>query len=174
MNREASRDREYLKQALLAAKATARRAEASQAGLQSRMPVDAADVEAADSTFELEVDAMIKRVEQLQDILERQVVRSLLACEGEAVRELSVRDRINRLETLTAVPLAERWQALRELRNELAHDYPLQFERQANRINGAFRAIGTLVEILGALMAYAARRGLADDEAFDKTERIAP
>lgn len=143
----------------MAAAGTVRRAKVSETRLRPRMPVGAGDVEAADADFELEIDALIKRVEQLEDILQRRVVRSLLACEGEAVRELSARDRINRLETLTGVPLAERWQALRELRNRLAHEYPDEPERQAARINDAYAAIGPLIEIFNALSSYATEKG---------------
>lgn len=155
-----SRERRFLQEALTAGSKVARRLKQSRAALLPDMPIQAEHIEPLVDDTTTVIDAMIKRVESLQDLLERRVFRSVLLCEGEPLEGFSARDAANRLEKLGAIPSADAWGELSRLRNRLAHEYPLHPEKQAARINDAFAAIEPLIGVLDTLQSYAETKGL--------------
>ena len=54
--------------------------------------------------------------------------------------------------------VAAAWRRLNDLRNRLAHEYPLDRARQTLLVNDAFAAIGPLLEILARTEAYVRTR----------------
>ena len=69
-------------------------------------------------------EALTSRFARLSDILLQKVLRSLFIVELE--EEGSVRDRINKAEKKGLIDDARKFISLRELRNEIAHDYRLK------------------------------------------------
>jgi|GEM_PF-83289 len=154
--------KEFLAEALAMADAVAVRLRRSQERLGHLFPV-AASVIGSMREDDLEsIDALIKRVENLQDILQRRVFRALLMAEGEAVRGEPAPAIAERLEARGAIVSAAQWKDLADLRNRLAHDYPLNPDIQADRINGAFAAIAPLIGTLDQIRQYIARTSLPD------------
>jgi hypothetical protein len=76
---------------------------------------------------------------------------ALLGALGEEVTAMSVIDRLNRLEQLGWIPLADEWLELRRIRNEFAHDYPENPDLYLVRLRKAMGAGRRLMEILGAI-----------------------
>ena len=71
------------------------------------------------------LDQFIFRFSKLQDAMGAKIFRYLLEYLDEDVTALPMRDILNRLERFRILPDANEWVYIRELRNEIAHDYPL-------------------------------------------------
>lgn len=71
------------------------------------------------------LDQFIFRFSKLQDAMGAKIFRFLLEYLDEDVTTLPMRDILNRLERFQILPDANEWVYIRELRNEIAHDYPL-------------------------------------------------
>ncbi len=121
-------------------------------------PLDGAAFERLTEEMEVALDAMLKRLENLQDILARRVFKGVLLALDEPLDGLSARDIANRLEALGALPDATQWSHLVRLRNRLAHDYPTRPSLQADRLSEAFAAIPTLLSITQGVLEFADRR----------------
>ena len=65
---------------------------------------------------------------------ERLFVDGLLLL-GEDYRDKPFIDALDRLETLALIPSSVWWRELRELRNQIAHEYPERRDEQASAIN---------------------------------------
>lgn len=107
------------------------------------------------------IDAFLKRWENFQDVLEGQVVRGLIILEGETGRVQTRRDRSHFLEKLGLVDAADVWFEAGELRNRLAHSYPLSNPKQIQRINAAASSSGLLIDTFNRLLKYIKRKELA-------------
>lgn len=83
--------------------------------------------------------ALLKRVEQLEDILMR-LFRTLLRLDGVDTSELTNRDIANRMEKWALLASADDWMAIVRLRNRLAHEYPVNPAEQLDRLLQAYRA----------------------------------
>lgn len=71
------------------------------------------------------IDQFIFRFSKLQDAIGAKIFRYLLEFLDEDVSSLPMRDILNRLERYLIIPSADEWIYMRELRNEISHDYPL-------------------------------------------------
>lgn len=69
------------------------------------------------------IDQLIYRYTKLQDALGAKLFPTIVAHLREDAESLTIRDKLDHLERIDAISDAERWQELRELRNQLAHDY---------------------------------------------------
>lgn len=71
------------------------------------------------------IDQFIFRFSKLQDVMGAKIFRYVLELLDEDISSLPMRDILNRLERYLIIPSADEWIYIRELRNEIAHDYPL-------------------------------------------------
>lgn len=71
------------------------------------------------------MDQFIFRFSKLQDAMEAKIFRYVLEYLDEDITTLPMQDILNRLERYQFIESAEEWGYIRELRNEIAHDYPL-------------------------------------------------
>jgi hypothetical protein len=69
------------------------------------------------------IDQLIYRYTKLQDSLGAKLFPLIVAQIREDAESLTILDKLDQLERIDAIADAERWQELRELRNQLAHDY---------------------------------------------------
>ncbi|MDP3430373.1 MAG: hypothetical protein Q8R89_08590 [Desulfomicrobium sp.] len=111
----------------------------------------AADLLALSSNERRLLDQFAYRFTRLQDDMGGRLFPALLGALGEEVTAMSVIDRLNRLEQLGWIPLADEWLELRRIRNEFAHDYPENPELHHVRLRQAMAAGRRLMEILGAI-----------------------
>ena len=88
--------------------------------------------------------ALLKRYEQLQDMLGR-LFRAYLDWELEDVRAMTRRDQANQLEKFHIVADADDWVEAAELRNRLVHEYPMDESEQVDRVNECYVTIAKLV-----------------------------
>ncbi|TXG84738.1 MAG: hypothetical protein E6R12_03595 [Sphingomonadales bacterium] len=105
--------------------------------------------------------ALLKRVEQSQDVLAR-LLRALAAWQGQDAATMTQRDLGNFAEKLNAVDSAEDWMAFVRLRNRLVHEYPLDEAEQVARVNACWAKVGFAAEMMERLRTYAASQGLTE------------
>lgn len=93
--------------------------------LSNILPLTAESYASLDSEQIRCLDQFIFRFSKLQDAMGAKIFRFLLEYLDEDVTALPMRDILNRLERFQILPDANEWVYTRELRNEIAHDYPL-------------------------------------------------
>lgn len=154
----AGRAAALLAQNVAAAEAVAARLRETMEDLGARIPADADAVARLGRLERREVDGMLKQVENLQDVLGGRVFRGVLIVGGVDVSGLTPRDLANRMEALGVVADAAEWRRINDLRNRLAHEYPLDRDRQARLIGEAFAAIRPLLGTLDRVRRHVRER----------------
>jgi hypothetical protein len=81
------------------------------------------------------IDQLVFRFTKLQDELGTNTFRYLLEYLQEDILDKPFRDILNRLERLKIIDSADTWLALRELRIDLTHEYPLLIEETIDKLN---------------------------------------
>lgn len=79
------------------------------------------------------LDMITTRFGKLQDIMGAKIFSLILDILGE--NAVSFRDKLNTLEKLNLLEDAAWWMDLREIRNQLTHDYPDDYESLAKHLN---------------------------------------
>lgn len=104
--------------------------------------------------------ALLKRVEQQQDILAR-MFRTALIADGVDIASMTARDIANRMEKLGALADARAWGDLVRLRNRLVHEYPVAIGEQYDRVSSAVAAVPALDRTRRDLLAFLDRQGMS-------------
>lgn len=94
-------------------------------------------------------DQIIYRFSKLQDCMGAKLFKSVLLYEGENVNKPFL-DILNQLETIDIINVDE-WFEIRDLRNEIAHDYEDNDEIAINILNTIYKLKLDLKEILDAI-----------------------
>ena len=100
------------------------------------------------------IDQFIFRFSKLQDAIGAKLFRYLLEYLDEDVTALPMRDILNRLERYQIIPSADEWNYIRELRNEISHDYPLMEDDVVAILNELFLKVNDVYEIYRKLKTY--------------------
>ena len=132
-------------QALRAAEGCARRLRRSQRKLAPLFPLTAQAIEGTSPEAEDDLDAFMKRFEQLVSTVQDELFKAIALLGGEDTRNLARREVTELMERLGALPSAARFRTLVAIRNRIARVYPDRPERQASNLNEAFAAIGDLL-----------------------------
>ncbi|MEM6439264.1 MAG: nucleotidyltransferase domain-containing protein [Pseudomonadota bacterium] len=144
-----------LADALIACDRIAARLELSLVDLEGELPATPEGVEAFDKARQTDVDAFLKRFEQLEDMALRKVARGALLISVEDSETFTIRDALNALERLGAIGSADQWMGFHEARNRLAHEYDFKPEAVAARLNAAWEAARLLAEDWNTLRGFA-------------------
>jgi hypothetical protein len=134
------------------------RLERSIARLQGLFPLDPAHLQSLAAQDQDDIDAFLKRFEQLVLSLQDQVFVGVAILEAENLHELSRRDVTELMERLGAIPSAKEFRNLAAILNRLAHLYPEDPTRQAKNLNDAFEASPALLAAARHIASYARRR----------------
>lgn len=97
------------------------------------------------------LDQFIFRFSKLQDTMGAKLFRQVLAYLEEDVTTLPMIDILRLMERYGFIDQADEWATIRELRNEIAHDYPLLENDAVAAINELIRQFDTLKVIYGRL-----------------------
>lgn len=122
------------------------------------LPKDVLGFTALDLIQRTAARALLKAVEQQQDVLAR-LFRSFLIAEAIDVVALTARDVANMMEKFGGLGDAHIWSDMVKLRNRLAHEYPVSPTAQLDRVREAADAVPVLRSILAVVTRLLAERG---------------
>lgn len=145
-------------QALRAAAGCARRLARSQRILALRFPLPPSAIDAIPPEVEDDLDAFLKRYEQLVTAIQDELFKAVAILGGEQIRGLARREVAELMDRLGALPSAERFRAIVAIRNRIAHIYPDDPGRQAQNLNEAYAAVPDLLVAYDCVRGYLERR----------------
>ena len=112
------------------------------------------------------IDQLIFRFSKLQDSMGEKIFPFILVLSKENVKKKTFIDILNRLEELEVVDKAE-WLKLREIRNEIAHEYSFNRDEVVESIVAIYKASDELIGIFKATYNFCKDKfkflGLDDD-----------
>lgn len=102
------------------------------------------------------LDQLAYRFAKLQDSLgEKMLPLLLLVAEEPMAPTTTFAEKLQRLERLGYIPSAEQWRVLREVRNQIAHEYPEHPEIKAAVLNRLLQSVRELLAFWGHLLPIA-------------------
>lgn len=104
------------------------------------------------------IDQMIYRITKLQDTMGSKLFPQTLKSLGEDYSDQPFLDVLNRLEKLELIPDHQQWIMMREVRNQLSHEYPSETEEIIEGLNSLFINVGAIETIYSDLKTYLIRR----------------
>lgn len=116
----------------------------SEALLKNFFPVSAEKMSQLTEEQIEHLDQFIYRFTKLQDSMATRLLPAMYAWLEDDPRPIPFLDILNRLEQLGLIENVEQWQFFRNLRNNLAHDYPESLDQTATTLNLLFKNIETL------------------------------
>ncbi len=146
------------RQALRSAEGCARRLARSQDKLAAHFPISSARVTALPPDVEDDLDAFLKRYEQLVNTVQDELFKVVAIVGGEDVRGLARREVAELMERLGALPSAATFRLIVAIRNRIAHVYPDDPGRQAGNLNAAYGAVPDVLASHEAVRRYLERR----------------
>jgi len=110
------------------------------------LPLQISDYDSLSQLERFALNTLIFRFSKLQDLLGSKVFRTYLDSIGFVVEEASFFEILKEIEKEGIVDI-DTWSFLRELRNEIAHDYPEEFDEMVEKINLFLQKSDLLVEV---------------------------
>lgn len=100
------------------------------------------------------IDQYIFRFAKYQDLIGSKLLKQILLLEGEEVENMSFRDIFNRSEKIGLATNWEFWFELRQLRNEISHDYPGISDEAIQSLNKIIQGLPYLEEIYSKCISF--------------------
>ncbi len=94
------------------------------------------------------IDQMVFRFTKLQDEIGNNTFRFLLEFLQEDIANKPFRDILNILEQLQIIDTSDTWLTLREIRNDLTHEYPMMLDETIEKLNLLYNQLPRLAHIL--------------------------
>ena len=104
------------------------------------------------------LDQFLFRFSKLQDAIDQRLFSGVLEILEEPVKDTSFLDRLNRLEQLRIIDSKEQWLNLRNMRNNLAHEYEDDPKGMSEALNLIYEFHGVLVNIFLQVKKYIASK----------------
>ena len=108
--------------------------------LAPKLPLTGASLQSLDAETVQDLDQFVLRFGKLQDAIGSRLLPAVLTYLQEPYEHRPMLDKLNRLEQLGYLERAEDWPRLRAIRNQFAHEYPDEPERNASVLNMAIDA----------------------------------
>ncbi len=116
--------------------------------LKAKIPLSAVDFENISDEDLPMLELYTSRFSKLQDFMGSTVFTAILELKGEQTEQMAFIDKLNKLEKLNLISSAEHWMLMRQIRNNLAHEYPEQPELTAKFFNEAYELGFSLLDTL--------------------------
>jgi len=123
--------------------------------LESKFPLTAREWQTLDDETVGDIDQLLFRYNKLQDAIGQRLFPAILNLGGEWREDEAFIDRLNRLEKIGAIPSADTWNEIRQIRNRLTHEYPDAPEHNAENVNRVFDSLDDLTGALDQAEGYA-------------------
>jgi len=102
--------------------------------LKNKIPFTVEEYMQIDKITSSFIDQLIYRFLKLQDTIGESILKSILILSHENVKKMTFIDMLNRFEELELLD-KELWLSLRELRNDIAHEYSFNQQEVVENIN---------------------------------------
>ena len=99
------------------------------------------------------IDQLNFRFTKLQDTIGESILRGILIFSKEDIRKMTFLDILNKLEALEVLDKDE-WLNLREVRNEIAHEYSFNQDEVVDSINLIYNKVDDLILIYNKLLNF--------------------
>jgi len=119
--------------------------------LRAHVPFSAQTLEQLTDVELAILDQFSTRFGKLQDLMGAKLFPAVLELTKEPGDLKAFIDKLYRLEKIGAIPSADNWLLMREIRNSFSHDYPDDPELQAATINKAYDLAAQLLEVLNTV-----------------------
>lgn len=106
------------------------------------------------------MDQYIFRFSKLQDVIGQKLFKDILETLGEETNALPFIDIFNRLEKFGIVDNYQRWMKLREIRNDVSHEYPLDIQETINALNTLYQVKDELLSYYSSIESYLLNKNL--------------
>lgn len=100
------------------------------------------------------IDQFIFRFSKLQDSMGKRLFPLILTITGEDPEDMSFADILNRLEKLKVINDAGDWKKLREIRNEISHEYSSEINYLVEGINKFYLATPYIISVYSGIKEY--------------------
>ena len=120
--------------------------------LQNVMPLSKENLSILSEREQDKLDILIFRFAKLQDLLGRKIFRAILSFSGYETN-LPFVELLSELEREGLIEV-DRWMALRDARNAIAHEYPNEEELIVDELNFIYEEIKYLIELTQKLEEY--------------------
>jgi len=100
------------------------------------------------------IDQYIFRFSKYQDLIGGKLLKQILLTEGEDIENLSFRDIFNKSEKIGIADDWEHWFELRQMRNEISHEYPVISDEGVRSLNQIILSLGFLNETFSKCLLY--------------------
>lgn len=117
-------------------------------GLQHYLPFTANKITTLAERELLLTELLVARFGKLQDLLGNKIINTFLVLQEEYSDNLTMLDKINKLERLGIIENAQDWKQMRSIRNHAAHEYPDNPELTAGYLNEIVKLTPKLLTIL--------------------------
>ncbi len=121
------------------------------------MPLDLEKYRHIDKIESSFIDQLVYRFSKLQDTMGEALFKSILLLSRESIKKMTFLDILNRLEELDILRKDE-WIALREIRNEVTHEYSFNQQEVVDGINLIYQKSETLLHIYQDVKQFAEKR----------------
>jgi hypothetical protein len=106
------------------------------------------------------IDAFIFRYIKLQDFMGNRLFPKILAQVGNYEDSMSLLDILDKLEKLEIIPSSNRWINYREIRNNLTHEYPNNYQTLLQGIQQAMVYFDEIKQIINNIYNYKQAKNL--------------
>lgn len=113
--------------------------------LSEHMPLTLDEYLNIDKIISSFIDQLNFRFAKLQDTMGESIFKSILILSEENVKRMTFLDILNRLEELEIIDKDE-WLQLREIRNEIAHEYSFNQQEVIDNINQIYEKSNVLIK----------------------------
>jgi len=110
------------------------------------MPLDILKYKVLSDMHSSFIDQLVFRFSKLQDTIGESIFPAILILSQEDVKKKTFIDRLNRLEELEVIE-KDKWLKLREVRNEISHEYSFNIEEVIESILDVYDKSNELIEI---------------------------
>ena len=119
---------------------------------KSIFPITASKILMLSNEEFLLLELLGSRFSKLQDFIGSKLITVVLTEMGEFSTDLSMIDKLNRLEKFHLITDAKLWTEMRQVRNQLSHEYPDNPDLQAQHLNKIYDLSFELIECLNRLI----------------------
>lgn len=111
-------------------------------------PIDAIMIQTINEQQMVWIDLLVNRFGKLQDLLATKLIDVFLEIHQENIENLTMIDKLNKLERFGIITNAQLWSKMRQVRNHIAYEYPDAPALQAKYLNEIFQLTPQLLKIL--------------------------